>query len=327
MDQNWQHKISNYSEAPPEEAWINIASSLDNEKTESSTIFPYKIVKFEIAPPASAKKNIFELLDVEESEQRLAARLYNYNQDAPTAAWPLIVENLQKEETRVISINSINKQPRIKIYWKVAAAAVLLTGTVLWLTRTPDTKGLEISQSKETLPKSQPIVSSSQDTMTASTGLKNKEGLTATVQNAAEKINAKTPVKINTNPQQSYVLAQQPDELAYNPALAKANKLVAVNGETPQDIDLVNTPNSYITITGPDGQSIRVSAKFSNLIKYLNNTDKDAQETLDIIIKESAQWRATFANWREKMTNNIMAPSLTNFMDIIELSNVVEDKH
>ncbi len=143
---------------------------------------------------------------------------------------------------------------------------------------------------------------------------------------------ANLPEKNLTNPEPAnfyspaYVKGNAPIELAQMPKVEFTQMLQDVNGETPMDISLMNAPNSYISVTGPDGQSVKVSSKFSNLINLLNDKNPAAVENIDIIISESAKWRSTFANWREKMTNNSIAPSISNFMDIIELSKMLESK-
>jgi hypothetical protein len=116
------------------------------------------------------------------------------------------------------------------------------------------------------------------------------------------------------------------NDLAQSPVTASTEKLQNENGDTPMDISLMNTGNAYISITGPDGQPVKVSSKLSSLVGYLSNSDVNTRENLDVIIQESAKWRAIFSAWRNKMANNALAPSLSNFMDIIELSEILENK-
>ena len=116
-------------------------------------------------------------------------------------------------------------------------------------------------------------------------------------------------------------------ELAQNPADNSKEKLLDTKGETPTDISLMNTPNTYISVTGADGQTVKWSSKFSNIIGTLNNNKPNTKENIEVIIEENAKWRAMFTAWSHKMINNSIAPSFSNFMDIIELSKILEEKN
>jgi hypothetical protein len=329
MAQNWQHKIHNYSEAPPPSAWMNIANALNFDNNDLPYNLANRLSVFEITPPPSAKENIFELLSNPDDKKTFAERLYDYELAAPASAWPNINGNLNKQETIIIPLKKAGHK---NVYFKMAAAAalILLISITVLITRNPGT--VETAAVQPQKQATDALASTGAEKKLSATDTQiNNEPLPITAEKRNKPVNAKHELDIPANnkiasylPQDIKTGSEGSSELAGNPSLNKKDKLVTLTGETPQDIDLLNTPNSYINITGPDGQSIRVSAKFTNLIQYLNDTG--TQEAIDVIIKESAQWRATFANWREKMTNNMMAPSLINFMDIIELSNVVEGK-
>lgn len=87
----------------------------------------------------------------------------------------------------------------------------------------------------------------------------------------------------------------------------------------------MNTPNNYVSFIGPNGQEVKVSSKFSNLLGYMDGKEPESEEYLDKIINESNFWRGKFKTWRNKMINNNVAPSPSNFMDIIELSKLLQE--
>lgn len=77
---------------------------------------------------------------------------------------------------------------------------------------------------------------------------------------------------------------------------------------------------NYISIKSENGDIVKVSSKFSNLVHYLdNNSTGDALAT-------STFWKEKIKGWKEKMISNTVIPTPENFMDIIELSEVVKDK-
>lgn len=98
-----------------------------------------------------------------------------------------------------------------------------------------------------------------------------------------------------------------------------------LKGEIKEDITLLDLPNSYFLMTGPDGQSIRVSSKFRNTIQYLNGAGNE--ELLDVILRESRYWKNIFREWKEKVSNSTFVPAANNFMDITELTQLLHQNN
>ncbi len=320
MKNNWLYKIQQHEATPSEGAWKNIANKLDDADYEQAA-FIARIAAFETAPPSVAQKNIFALLDEEEHKHPFEKRLYNYETTAPEEAWPLIVNELNKRATKIIPLETRTGKLR-PVYLRIAAAVALIAvvSITAWFLNKQRSGTEEFAAAKNQQPSTVTYGNTQTEALPVTVGGKEKKSSTIKQVDASP-----GNTVVATAP--SYLQNHESIALAENPALSKIEKLQNDLGETPHDISLINAPsNSYITITGPDGLPLRVSSKFSNLISYLTENNPELQENIDIIIKESAKWRNTFAGWREKMTNNSIAPSLTNFMDIIELSNVLEEK-
>jgi hypothetical protein len=81
-----------------------------------------------------------------------------------------------------------------------------------------------------------------------------------------------------------------------------------------------------VSFVGPNGQEVKVSSKFSNLLGYMDGRDPETVENLDKIISESNFWRGKFKSWRNKMISNNNASSPANFMNIIELSKLLNEE-
>jgi hypothetical protein len=324
MSSNWLNRIQQHTVTPPEGAWDNIAGYLDNETTVLPG-FATRLSAFEITAPASAEKNIFALLDAAEENASFEKRIYNHEETAPTTAWPAIVTALEKKETKIVSLETHKNNKRI-VSLRAAAAVIIIAviAVTAWLLNNRDAGTGEIAvapQQKQEV--TAPVSATTTTTLPVSEAQKDNSNAAMNSTIAEKKIPANTVIPPSAP---AYIQHTEIPVLAQNPVNGKKDKLQTITGQIPEDISLISSPNSYISITGPDGQSIRVSSKFSNLISYLTEKNPEVQENLDIIIKESAQWRATFAKWRDKMTNNAVAPSLSNFMDIIELSNILEEK-
>jgi hypothetical protein len=327
MKSNWQNKIQQHAETPPEGAWKNIANILDADTENNTNNFTKKIKHYTVTPPAAALKNIFALLaeDKKTDEIKLGNRLYNFEQTAPAAIWPVIESQLDSG-AKIIQFENKKKNPKL-FYTKIAAAAIaIVIAGAVWMN---SNKTSTISENGTVAV--QPL---QQQTKKANAGAD------STIMPAPEAQEKSTPIAStssapvkpvykkqtgNTTNNPAFIASTATEELALNPAFLPKEKLQNSNGQIPMDIALMNTPNSYINISGPDGQTIKVSSKFSNLLSYLTE-DGGAQENLDLIIQESAKWRATFAKWRNRMANNAVAPSISNFMDIIELSTILEEK-
>jgi hypothetical protein len=87
---------------------------------------------------------------------------------------------------------------------------------------------------------------------------------------------------------------------------------------------VISDAGKYITVAGPNGDEIKVSSKLSGLTAYIANDKNDNITAGDVASTSQNFWKTKFKNWREKMSKNNIAPSFTNFLDIVELSKVVQ---
>jgi hypothetical protein len=323
MPSGWLNNILHYKVAPPENTWANITNELDKENQNDVEIFKSKMLIHEEAPPAAVLDKIFHQLDGDISPfiPAYVERLKNHSENPPADTWDNIITQLNTGEDKIIPLQPERKNTKI-VFLKIAAAAAIISIviiTILTVVKQNPTSSVPIASAiPQTVPKQTPPANNIANTQ---------------INNIAKVTDVIAPSKTNNLKQLShinytstYVKGNAVAELAQDPALYYKEKLQNSNGKTPMDIALLNTPNTYISITGADGQSVKVSSKFSNLLGYLNQGTPDNRENIDVIIEESAKWRKIFSAWRDKMTNNTVAPSFTNFMDIIELSNVVEGK-
>ena len=328
MNVNWINRILSHKETPPPGVWMKIANELDKDEQENSSSLTTKMLAWEVTPPVAALANIFNTLDKEENNAitGYAKRIYNYKVNAPLTVWQNIEGQLNKDGAgKLISFKPQRNKIRT-LYVRITAAAAIIAIVITTVLLNIKEKTVNINEPVVSVtPQSQhretPKVDTEKITLPASDSQEKSNTIKENIAKQAEK---KLTIKETTVT--DYIKGNDVTALAPNPTETNNKKLQNSKGETPMDIALMNTPNTYISITGPDGQSVKVSSKFSNLIGYLTDKNNDTQENLDIIIKESAKWRATFAKWRDKMTNNTIAPSLGNFMDIIELSKVLEEK-
>ncbi|MGC4103053.1 hypothetical protein [Ferruginibacter sp.] len=317
MPNNWLNKIHNHQVAPPADAWVNIVSKLDDEAKEIPVTVGTKMQAYEMAPPSGVLQNIFDQLDNETAPltKNYTERIKEYSVAPPGIAWQNIASKLDAAEEKTI----IGKKNKV-IYLRIAAAAAvaaIISFFVINSTRQNNIAGEQaVTGSKQLL---QPVIANGNDTAAQPAVANTKNSI-----EEKKKYTGKNTTIVDVD-DPGYVGNNTVNDLAKDPATGNNKKLQNSIGESPMDIALVNAPNRYFSIIGADGQTVKVSSKFSNLAGYLTGKDPDTQENIEIIIEESAKWRKTFAAWRDKMTNNAVAPSLANFMDIIELSKILED--
>lgn len=316
---NGLERMLNYEVSPPEQAWANITQKLEQDDKESAEeALKLKMLAYEEIPPIAVFNRTFNQLDADDDLQAplYITKLKLYEENAPADTWRNIAAQLDEEKIVPLTKNRKNiKQLYIRI--SVAAAIIALFLLFIWPAKqnTNNTSGI-----------------AKQSQAIAPAEVHTEHSILDSPKNLAAKT-ASEPIKINIDLQSKksngagkYANGNYTDALAQDPSLFNNEKLQNAKGTTPMDITLITTPNTYISVTGADGQTVKVSSKFSNLLSYLIPESSGTKENIDVIIEESAKWKKTFAEWKDKMTNNGIAPDFSNFMDIIELSKVVENK-
>ena len=332
---DWQKRIYHITAEPPAGTWQQIAQELDAAPASQQN-WAERVYQYEAAPPAEAWQAVAEMLDKQAANEHWNVRLYHHQVAPPQGVWQAIDTQLHTDAAPVVSISQ--KPMRNKNAFRIAAAAIVLlalAGTALWTMREKF-----FGQSSQTVaantsaPTTQPPMA---NTTTPVVSNDNVAATNTVVESAAatqpdNAIAAKNTVSKRTATKRSittiapleYVTHNEMAFLPTDAVFTNTNKLPNERGQTVVEINGMDAPNSsYINISGPDGQSIRVSSKFANLLGYLND-GPGQEERLDRIIKESAFWKATFRQWREKMTDADAAPSLSNFMGLLEMVNVLQ---
>jgi hypothetical protein len=325
MQSNWQYKLYHQEAAPPQGAWAGIASVLDTDDKITN------IYQQEETPPAGVWEAIASALDDNEAKEDWQHTIYNQTAIPPEGVWESISTHLDK--AAVSNVPAAVPVRRLSII-RMAAAAVItgLLATGVWFLTQPAAKApvdVAATPSKPAAPA----------TTVAPAPIPVFDSMSPISQSVPIATAKATVAQSRVAPQRSITiqpLSFLPESKAVGtdettiPAMALENRALLDNpaGNAIDNMDnTVSVVNSgYISISGPDGQTVRLSSKFSNLAAYLNDESPDTEELLDRIIRESAFWKAKFRRWREKMLNNTTAPSFGNFMDMIELGKLLEEK-
>ena len=288
----WKNELYNHEVNPPDHVWKRVVHDLDNEFLE----FKNKLYHVEIAPPDNN--------------------------------WELIQHSLDTHS--IANPESFN----IKKVFRIAAAAALIgisfftvnyfiTGndkskTTAGKKITPDTTYQ--NQTDQPVTKNEDDISVAESTkpMIASqiTNKKYKAKTNSIINFYSEDETYNAP-PVSSVPDNNTAITDR-----YDLDQTATKRIRNSKGEVKEDVSLLDLPNSYFLMTGPNGQSVRVSSKFRNTIQYLNGGSNE--ELLDVILRESQYWRNQFKEWKAEVGHSTFIPSAENFMDIAELMKLLQ---
>ncbi len=279
-----QHHLNNLQVTPPPEAWEHIASQL----------------------PAGT----------DALEMQLSQKLYNYEVLPPADIWQSI--NVALGPPRPASVIPFRK---ITIAAAVAAAIAGIT----WITFNYNNSDSSTSATVSATPVTNTPVAPTAVTPGALAAIP-ATGPRNIVQHAVNSISRATDTEhaffVDEPANISYAgLNVQPAVVSNNTAEVEAPPIRDSNGNIILDQQfLTKGNNDYVTVTGPNGEQTRISARFLRMLTNFSNDDEPGSSLEDII------WKNRFREWRNKLRQQIsFIPSATNFLDIVELKNILQE--
>ncbi|MCO5237027.1 MAG: hypothetical protein M9933_12230 [Chitinophagaceae bacterium] len=296
---NWQKELYNHKISPPGEVWEKIEHDLDNE----FLVFRHKLLFNEVAPPDHSWSRIAIALDTQK-ETRISAfkKWLGVGVAAALLGISFFTVNYFITEKSNTGASSGN----------------------------PDTAQLPVHKENHQSTKKEE----------ARGGIHQKPDVTAAIPLIASDYQPKRNIQpaATTTGEPEIVTREEtehhfsissvpPDPTPvsdrYRIESTTDRKIRNLKGEIKEDVSLLDLPNSYFYITGPNGESVRVSAKFRHTIQYLNGNE--TEEMLDVILRESRYWRNQFKTWKEKVGHSSFVPTSQNFMDIAELMKLLQE--
>jgi hypothetical protein len=291
-----------------------------------SNEFQIRLYNFEISPPATAWDKILVALDQPPVTEEFPSRLYDLQLTPPPGLWQKINSALNKLNELKTPVPFIN---RIKPYYRYAAAAVMV-GVITFLISIFINKQniANVAEDKiipgklHSLPLQKTIDQNNNQKQEA-TVLTNqlpepnkKRLIAATITNHGKSIEELLQNKLINTPinysspatlQTSYSadnLENDAEYLDYSPRAIT------------YDQSKISRINNYIVLLRPDGNIMRVSKKFVDMIGCMytspsNSSDENCHEQIK--------------TWRKKMAKSLVTPSQDNFMDILTLIKSLQD--
>jgi uncharacterized protein YheU (UPF0270 family) len=303
----------------------------------------HKLTNIEIEPP----HGLWELLSVrldaeyEPSEIRLAQRMNDAVLIPPTDSWAAIEANLpvrsleesiplqRKEPAKLFSI------PVRKI--AVALVALIVISFAGWLFFPPTAEGPQVGQDKVpqantlTTPPTVPSGSGNTRSMPPAIAQQVPSIQRPLPVNAGRNSNNENEKDKNTETIAGNTDSNQPDLPATNPSIVQPQDVVTevniparpyrdATGKMVMDMNLLTTPGTqYVTVTAPNGEQTRISRKFLPVLTFLNTGADNGQ--FNAALKQKIQELR-----KELLQQASFVPSAANFLDIMELKELLQDK-
>ena len=294
-----QDKMYNQEIPPPANSWEKIAASLDESEIKNE--FPSKLYNLEIYPPANTWGKITTAL---EGQNEFPTKLYNLEIAPPAGAWQKIDSSLHTVTETSAPVK------KLVPFFRYAVAAIFIGavayGIIKMTINTTDKENTTAASKifKDSSVSDKNIVADSKQTQAVGTNT-NKEDALEKSKTLIAKLDR--PLKRVTRVITSSVVSSSIDEETIDLNLSQS--IYAYGDHVPDIAD------RYVMLMTPDGNIIRMSKKWSDLLCCVSGEDQDAG------------CKDQLKKWQEKMATSSLAPSPGNFMDILGLVNSLDENN
>jgi len=266
-----------------------------------------------VTPPATAWDTIAARLNDDEKYGTLSARVLQWETFPPPQICSKVLNALDKQpDNRSVS------RTRRWLYRSAAAAVAACVLLVAWTVFYRD--AVTVLVTKVTAPVIQPArknnisIAAPDSTVTANQAAVSADTRVAVLKRGQSFTGASLnenvlPYALVSNPETLHPVAM----ISAPPVTVRKEDLLMITGLPPN--------GNYLMVEGADGKLTRISAKFSNLIGLL--TDSDEPETDLDKIQNTSSWKERFREWRNKIRESSYIPASANFLDIMELKDLI----
>ncbi|HKZ65105.1 MAG TPA: hypothetical protein VJ111_02050 [Chitinophagaceae bacterium] len=262
-----QNKMYNQEVIPPIHTWEKIAAALEEAHLQNE--FPSRLYNIEVVPPATAWQKIIVNLDDKQIQNEFPSRLFNMEVAPPVTAWEKVAAGLYT--TTKLADTPIR---RLSPIFRYAAAAIFIGAVAYGVIRLSiNTNNKEGSTVLATDRKDS---SRADKTKIADTGKTQTPGIKAN-QTEDEML------------EKSKNLAARSDKRAKKTArtIRSSARTAGENNEAETDADLSQSiyayadhipdiSDRYVMLMTPDGNIIRMSKKWGDLLCCVSGEEQDA---------------------------------------------------
>lgn len=314
MATNIQHTLLHLEVQPPPGVWPEIAVRLNTEFDAEEVPVAQKMYDLEVAPPATAWNNIAAALPQQQPVQQPAKVIAFPFRRAIAAAAAVVLITLSA--WYFLNNSSSNKSNE-------AVATQNFTNS--------STENNTIPQQPATPPAIENIEPPTVEQAPKSTGTALSSLVPGRMVNRYAGRAASQPAYYASDYQPiatSYAGVNDVQAVTFTNSdlpTVEAPLIRDKNGQIILDKKLITSPDDcYITITGPNGEQTRISSKFVHIISSLND-DVEPQDYFDFMTQENSLWKMRFREWKNKLLNQSYIPTATNFTDILELKDLLQE--
>jgi len=286
MFEQLQHRMISYEVIPPPAAWETIAARLNDD--EKYGMLSDRVNQFETFPPSQLWGEILNTLDNPKNRRPIIGKRRWVFRSAAAAilAGVLIVGWM--------------------IFYKDAAVSVLVAKVTAPVVQPAEKPAINIPASDSVVAVNHhPAVSASRFSNGDAPGVKHGQSFIG------------ASLSENVLP---YALVSNPETL-YPVAKIAAPSVAVKKEDLRMNFFALPVNGNYLMVEGPDGKLTRISSKFSSLIGLL--MEGDETENYPETIKDSGSWKERFREWRNKISESSYIPASVNFLDIMELKDLI----
>lgn len=265
----------------------------------------------EIQPPAEIWSRISKELDAAR-EKGFVQKLAGAEIVPPATAWENIQSRLSGNEPRVVPMRS-----KLMRYTVAAiAVGVLAVAAFFLFDSNKQASGIVSTEQNDTN-----SVANNTEAANGSTEIVTPENVGVAEVTSAEKREAPASRlarrRASVRPSSVRYASVEPVQTK-NTVEFISQTTQGVNENIPSGMKASIPPPEYYTIQAPNGQPVKIAARFSGAVNYLFNADDKT---------DNSSWKAKLDNWRNKlMSNPSFIPTASNFLDILELREMMKDQ-
>ncbi len=332
---NLQDKMYNHEVAPPVNSWEKIAAALDNAQTHNK--LSSLLYNIEVIPPANTWERIVADLDNAQPQNEFSSRIYNIVVNPPETTWEKIVAALDEPRFQnefPSRLYNMEIAPPAMVWEKVAAGLNTTSGSV---SSTPVRRLSPILRYAAAAIFIGAVaygiinltVNTGNDENKTVVSTINKDSSTTGINKESDRGKTETP-EINTSENDAGANEKsKPALVKIDRPIKRVTRAIRSSLITGNDEDFANADLSqsiyayadhipdisdrYVMLMTPDGNIIRMSKKWGNLLCCVSGEEQDAD------------CKSQLKKWQEKIATSSLAPSPGNFMDILGLVNSLNE--
>ncbi len=297
----WQKKIYDYEENPPGDMWGRISGKLDEE--------PWMIRKnlsnYEVSPPVPLWQEIYAGLgEVNPTKRKTLAKIFRLRAARIPAAAALAGGLL------------------LVVYYFISNPQIIRPSDIA--------ANIIDSQKSETLPRENSDSPSQSKMKDRENDLVGITSVDTTKKQTNQVSGSLTIAGVNSeihHPENHPVQLVKRNPNVFRATLG-SELLTAKIKNSRGEIETLSQPgfsSGYVTITGDNGEIIRVSAKLRNIIHYMQGADNQFPDLKDQYVSENNYWQKVFREWKQKVSSAAFIPDGGNFFDIVELLHFIQE--